>query len=98
MISFATVFFDPGELQVSNGELKNVDSQIKILTSQPTNSEARQASDGLREDIERLEAKLQTLTDANRPVITKKDKQKVEKAHEEAVKGEFSLSPLWRLK
>ena len=94
MISFATVFFDPGELQVSNGELKNVDSQIKILTSQPTNSEARQASDGLREDIERLEAKLQTLTDANRPVITKKDKQKVEKAHEEAVKGEFSLSPL----
>lgn len=75
-----------GELQVSNGELKNVDSQIKSLTSQPTNSDARQASDGLREDIERLEAKLQTLTDANRPVITKKDKQKVEKAHEEAVK------------
>ena len=76
-----------GELQVANGELRNTESQVKSLTSQPTNEEARKAAGSLRGDIEKLETKLQTLTDSNRPVITKKDKQKVERDHETAVKG-----------
>ena len=72
---------------MANGELKNTESQIKSLTSQPTNEEARKVAGSLRGDIEKLEAKLQTLTDSNRPVITKKDKQRVERDHETAVKG-----------
>ena len=68
--------------------MKKVEGQVKSLTSQPTNGEARKAADALAADIERLEAKLKTLTDANKPVISKQDKQKVEHDHEASVKGE----------
>ena len=74
------------DLKVKNDELKSVDGQIKALMSQPTNAEAKRSTELLREDVERLESRLKTLTEQKGQMISKKDKENMEKTLATAVK------------
>ena len=75
-----------GQVKTSTEKLKSVEGKLKVLTAQPTNAEAQKMIQELTSDVDQLQEKLRTLTDGSRPVISKKEKENIEKSHEKAVK------------
>jgi len=69
-------------------EWRSVESKVKALTAQPTNGEAAEVAAALMAEVERLEAKLKSLTEGQKgqSVVSKKDKAEVERKHEASVK------------